>query len=123
MTQRASDFGLPEPTPEDQAFWAPHLRDGETLVWAGSPPETLIVVDGLQVFLVPVGVLAVLSDATLLVRLATGSVAADPLHPLARSLRGLLPFGAERFRDWPAYFGIPRPRAVRDFAGAVGATA
>ncbi|MEM9145421.1 MAG: hypothetical protein AAGC57_04420 [Pseudomonadota bacterium] len=31
----AEQFGLPEPTPEDHAHWLPHLRDDETLLWAG----------------------------------------------------------------------------------------
>ncbi|MEO0622067.1 MAG: hypothetical protein AAFU49_11480 [Pseudomonadota bacterium] len=41
MTPRAKDFGLPEPTPEDHAFWAPHLRDGEILLWAGRPQRSM----------------------------------------------------------------------------------
>ncbi|MEL6219354.1 MAG: hypothetical protein AAFR79_12950 [Pseudomonadota bacterium] len=206
MTLRAGDFGLPEPSPEDHASWGPHLRTGETLLWVGRPPQGPVLIDGVQVFVLPVAVLVLMAGVLGLLRAATGSVdqvtqapegllaivvagswaswghlwrdsvlrrrtryalttehaiiatgdepvrrsltekltveaqmtrdpgnlrfgpgswspVADVLHPLSRSLWALMPFGTAHAAMRSGFFGIARPRAVRDLARAVGATA
>ncbi|MEO0993056.1 MAG: hypothetical protein AAFX62_04515 [Pseudomonadota bacterium] len=59
MTPRAKDFGLPEPTPEDQTFWAPHLRTGETLLWAGRPPQSTLPMGFFQMIYAALGVVSI----------------------------------------------------------------
>lgn len=49
----ATDFGLPEPTEEDRAFWAPRLERGEMLIWTARPSPGLVALRPIDMIILP----------------------------------------------------------------------
>ncbi len=70
----AAAFGLPEPGDADRALWALHLRNGETLVWAGRPPQGAILSSGTEWCVVPVAAIGLIGGIALSAGMATGTV-------------------------------------------------